>query len=1167
MPEIDSGKEKKEKHIKIYLNINMNKRVVLLRDVFCKPFKKQITQLFLIGAIGLIPVSAFAQAYQVTMKKSNAPLSSVIAELEKDSGYTFFYNDDQINLNKKISIDVTGASLETVLNQLFKNTDYSYRIVNNQIVISKTSGSSRDTMGGNTSQQQKSVTVKGIVKDAHGEPVIGASVVEAGTTNGTVTDFDGNFVLTLSGRDKHVLISYIGYATKKITLKEGQTSLNVILEEDSELLDEVVVVGYGTQKKVNLTGAVAAISSEDIKDRVQTNVLAAVQGTVPGVTVISRPGQTPSINFRGRGNLGTSSPLYVIDGAIADADLFSNLDPNSIESISFLKDAASSAIYGSRAAYGVVLVTTKTGKKEKMNVSYSGYVGLKMPTYLPDVLDSWDYAELLNEAFYNRDAANGKNAAYSNDEIAWFKDGSRPDYYPNTKWADLVLDNPVVTTQHSLNFSGGSDKVRFFSGLGYLYDDKFMPGQSSQRYNLDANVAADVTKWLTLKTGVKFIRSTNKTEHGVASIGNFLMVPSTMVAQQSNGEWGSIAGGKSATQSFMNGNPLRALSKNNWSNGKTDNTMIDLGFDLKPIEGLVISGQGAFKSWESKSKNYTALQENVKNFETGAEIPGTGVYTNEMNMLWQSENRQMYTLTARYDWTNKVHSIGVLAGTSYEHYNYERLYSKYKNFVTDDLKDITTGSEVSKDQPDVNSYGDPLREYKILSYFGRLNYSFNDRYLFEANLRADASSRFYKNNRWGIFPSFSAGWRINQESFMSDVKWVDNLKVRASWGTLGNINNVGNYDYFQLYNNGADYNFDNEAIKGVLESKPANEKLGWETVALTDIGVDFDIFNGLFSVTADYYIKNTSDILLSYNVPLETGIASNPSQNIAKVRNRGFELALTHRKTLGEFSYQVSANIATNNNEIMDMGESDDIINNGGDKIRYILRKGESIGSFYGLKTDGLYTQEEIDAGHYYTYGRTPRAGDIKYVPQREGLEWGSAINGEDRTIIGKDVPDFTYGINLNLQYKNFEFSLFGQGVSGTQAAFESEQVSAFMLNSNPRKFHLGRWTQENPNPHAVYPRIYGGHSLDDYNQYFSDYQLFDADYFRIKTISLGYRVPSNLVSKWGMSSLKFFLTGENLFTLRADHTMKDFDPEASSGRGIGSLGTKSVAFGVNVSF
>ncbi|WP_302572573.1 TonB-dependent receptor [Parabacteroides goldsteinii] len=1146
----------------------MNKRVILLKDVFCKQFRKQITQLFLVGAIGLVPISAFAQVYQITMKKSNAPLSSVIAEIEKESGYTFFYNDDQINLGKKISIDVTDASLDVVLNHMFKNTGYVYRIVNNQIVVSKSSeGGIARTSSVNTTQQQKSVTIKGVVKDAHGEPVIGASVVEAGTTNGTVTDFDGNFVLTVSGRDKHVLISYIGYTTKNITLKDGQTSVNVILEEDSELLDEVVVVGYGTQKKVNLTGSVAAISSEEIKDRVQTNVLAAVQGTVPGVTVISRPGSTPSINFRGRGNLGTSSPLYVIDGAIADADLFSNLDPNSIETISFLKDASSSAIYGSRAAYGVVLVTTKRGQKEKMNVSYSGYVGMKMPTYLPDVLDSWDYATLLNEAFYNRDASNGKNAAYSEDEIKWFRDGSKPDYYPNTKWADLVLDNPVVTTQHSLNFSGGSDKVRFFSGLGYLYDDKFMPGQSSQRYNLDINVAADVTKWLTLKSGVKFIRSTNKTEHGVASIGNFLMVSSTMVAQQSNGEWGSIAGGKAATQSFMNGNPLRALSKNNWSDGKTDNTMIDLGFDLKPVKGLVISGQGAFKGWESKSRGYTALQDNVKNFETGAEIPGTGVYTNEMNMFWQSENRTMYTLTARYDWSNKVHNIGILAGTSYEHYKYERLYAKWKDFVTDDLEDMTTGGEISKDQPDQNSYGTPLREYKILSYFGRLNYSLLDRYLFEANLRADASSRFHKDNRWGIFPSFSAGWRINQENFMQQIDWINNLKIRASWGTLGNINNVGNYDYFQLYNNGADYNFDNEAVKGVLESKPANEKLGWETVALTDIGVDFDIFNGLLSLTADYYVKNTSDILLSYNVPLETGIWSNPSQNIAKVRNSGFELALTHRKSFGDFSYMVSANIATNHNEIKDMGESDDIIQNGGDKIRYILREGESIGSFFGLKTDGLYTQEEIDAGHYYTYGRKPKAGDIKYVPQRENVEWGSAINGEDRTIIGKDVPDFTYGINLNLQYKDFELSIFGQGVSGTMAGFESEQVSAFMLNSNPRKFHLGRWTEENPNPRAVYPRIYGGHSLDDYNQYFSDYQLFDADYFRIKTISLGYRVPSNLISKWGMSSLKFFLTGENLFTLRADHVMKDFDPEASSGRGIGSLGTKSVAFGVNVSF
>lgn len=1121
---------------------------------------------FLLATFSSSANTAYAQSVRFSLDMENVTVREVLFNIEKKSEFYFTYNTAQINATRRVSVNVHHKTVTEILDFLFQGENIRYVIRDKHIALFKATGNatenkhSKETPTGQ--QPVKKVQLRGTVTDLQGIPVIGVNVIEKNApANGTITDTDGNFTLSVPA-DAKLTVSYIGYLSREIPVK-GQSVLTVTLQEDTKALDEVVVVGYGTQKKVNLTGAVSAISTDDIKDRVQQNVLAAVQGTVPGVTVISRPGQTPSINFRGRGNLGTSSPLYVIDGAIADATIFSNLDPNSIESISFLKDAASSAIYGSRAAYGVVLVTTKKGGKEKMSVSYSGYVGLKMPTYLPDVLDSWDYATLLNEAFYNRDPGNGKNAAYSDEEIRWFRDGSKPDYYPNTKWSDLVLDNPVVTTQHSLNFSGGSDKIRFFTGLGYLYDDKFMPGQSSQRYNLDASVTADVTKWLTLKSGVKFIRNTDKTDHGVAYIGNFLLVPSIMVGQQSNGEWGSIAGGKTATQSFITGNPLKALSSGNWSNGKTDNTMIDLGFDLKPVKGLTISGQGVFKGWESKSKGYTALQNNVKNFETGTEIPGTGVYTNVMDMTWQSSERTLYTLTARYDWSNNNHAFNILGGTSYEHYKYERLYSKYKDFVTDDFKDITTGAEISKDQPD----GDALYEYKILSYFGRVNYSFKDRYLFEANLRADASSRFYKDNRWGVFPSFSAGWRISQESFMNRANWIDNLKIRASWGTLGNINNVGNYDYFQLYSNEANYNFDNTAVQGVRESKPANTKLGWETVKLTDIGLDWDILDGLLSVTADYYIKNTSDILLGYNVPVETGIWSTPSQNIAQVRNRGFEMAVTHRKSFGDFSYMVSVNLATNHNEITDMGDSDDIIQNGGDKIRYILRKGESIGAFYGLQTDGLYTQEEIDAGHYYTYGRKPRAGDIRYVPQREDVAWGSAITGEDRTIIGKDVPDFTYGINLNLQYKDFELSVFGQGVSGTDAAFESEQVSAFMLNSNPRKFHMGRWTEENPDPHAVYPRIYGGHSLDDYNQYFSDYQLFDSDYFRIKTITLGYRVPSRVVSRWGMSALRLFLTGENLFTFRADKIMKDFDPEASSGRGIGSLGTKSVAFGVNVSF
>ena len=700
--------------------------------------KRQLFCALVACAVCAIPVNA--QSGTISLNKSNVSMHTIMQEVEGQSDYTFFYNDNQIKLDKKVSVKAQNATIEQVLAQMFKNSGYTYKIVNNQIIVSKANA----VAAVEKQQQQQAKKVTGCVKDALGEPIIGASVVEKGApTNGTITDFDGNFTLTVSGNE--LQISYIGYLPQVVKVQSGVTSYNVTLKEDTKTLDEVVVIGYGTQKKVNLTGAVASVSTDDIKDRVQTNVLSAVQGTVPGVTIISRPGSTPSINFRGRGNLGTSAPLYVIDGAIADATVFSNLDPNTIESISFLKDAASSAIYGSRAAYGVVLVTTKGGKAEKMNVAYSGYVGVKTPTYLPDVLDSWDYATLLNEAKYNANPSGGKNQAYTNEEIGWFRDGSNPDYYPNTNWADLVLDKHVLTTQHSLNFSGGSEKVRFFSSVGYVFNDNFMPGVTDDRYNLNLNLQSDVTKWLTLKTGVKYIRNSSDTKNGTPWIANFVLVPSIMVAQQSNGEWGSIAGGKDATQTFMNSNPLRTLSFDNWSKSTTENTMYDLGFDLKPIENLVISGQLDYKRYEYKSKSYSAEYPEVVHFETGKEIPGTGNSSpNSMSMYWISNSNMMTTLTAKYDLKLGQHAVNFLVGTSYEHYKSERLYSKRTDFVSDGLEDIEQGNNISKDLPD----GRGIVESKMLSYFGRINYSYKDRYLFEANLRADASSRFHKDNRF-----------------------------------------------------------------------------------------------------------------------------------------------------------------------------------------------------------------------------------------------------------------------------------------------------------------------------------------------------------------------------------------------------------------------------------
>lgn len=1008
--------------------------------------------------------------------------------------------------------------------------------------------------------EQNQIRISGIVSSSSGA-LNGVTVyIKEDESTATSTDENGSFSLRAS-MGQTLVFTTIGYETVEKTI--DNELINVTLIESTEALDEVVVVAFGTQKKENLTGSVASLDLNTVQNRVQPNLASAIQGTTPGVTVISRPGSEPSINVRGRGNLGTSAPLYVIDGAISDAAIFNNLDPNNIESVSFLKDAASSSIYGSRAAYGVILVTTKNGVAGQSNISYNGYMGFRSPTYLPKIVNSTQYAELMNEGMFNRNPEGGYNQAYTSEEILKFQEGSDPDYYPNTNWLDLALDKNVITNNHSINFNGGSGKINYFTSLGYNQDESFTPGSKSKRYNFATNLSSDIKKWLTVKANINYIRNQGNVENGLPHMMNFLIVPPTMVAKHSNGEWGSISGGNIATQTFINGNPLRAYSKDNWSNSTTENTVYNLGFDLKPIDGLKISGQGIMNRFEYKQKSYTALQEEVKNFETGSDIPGTGVNTNSMSMGWQSRQRMQYLGTIEYQKLFGEHDFKVLGGTSYENYSTQDLSASRRNFPTDGLEDINAGSSAGEDITN----GGGMINNKLLSYFGRVNYSYLNRYLFEANFRADASSSFFKDNRWGYFPSFSAGWKINEEEFLNDVSWIDALKIRASWGQLGNINNVGYYDYFQTYEISPSYNFDDEAVTGTRESKPANYGLTWETVTMTNFGLDADLFGGKLGIVADYYIKNTDDILMAYNTPIEVGLSANPSQNIGQVKNNGFELALTHGHYIGELKYHIGVNMTANKNRVLNMGESDNMIVNGGDKIRYINKVGAAIGSYYGYVTDGLYAQEEIDAGEYYRFGRVPNAGDIKYVPQREGVQFGDEITGEDRVVIGKDVPDFTYGLNLDLEYKNFDLSVFGQGVKGTTVGFESEQVWALFLNSAPRAYHLGRWNMDNPNSNALYPRIYGGSSLDDYNQNFSDFQLFSADYFRVKTITLGYTLPKHYAENLRLNNTRVFVTGENLFTIRGDDKMKDFDPESPTGRGLGALGIKSVAFGLSVNF
>lgn len=1007
---------------------------------------------------------------------------------------------------------------------------------------------------------QQSSTITGTVLDELGEPIIGATVkVKNNPAVGTITNIDGSFSLKVDPNEI-LEISYVGYKSQEV---KAQNGMRVMLQIDSKTFDDVVVVGYGVQKKVNVTGSIGTIDGSTLKDRPNADILATAQGQVAGVTIITRPGATPTINFRGRGSTGgASSPLYVIDGVISDATFFSRLDPNDIQSISFLKDAASSSIYGSRAAYGVVLVDTKKGKEGKPQINYNGYVGIKNATYRPKPLDAGWYVGLQAEGNYNDRVLAGQNPssidvnAIRNEYLA--NNLTNPDLYPNTNWFDLVLDDNATITSHSLSFSGGNKALRHNTSVGYVYDQSFIPGQSTNRFNFSSNLSSDITSWLTLRSNVKYILNRRKRKGSINYI-NLLYVPSTFAAKQSNGDYGTIQGypdgGKVGSANYALNNPLRSLEDGGWQNVDNTKYSITVGGDIKPLEGLEISGDLNYNYDDYKAKTYQNSWDNLTNFISKQELVGSN-RINKMDYDWRSSYRLLATGVARYNKTfGDKHNFGAIVGTSYEYFTYERLTASRSGFPNNDMTNIAGGSSV-KDGNYTN--GGEAYNNRLFSYFGRVNYNYDEKYLFEFNVRADGSSKFV--DKWGYFPSFSLGWRMSEESFMKDVTWIQNLKWRGSWGKLGNNSVVGNYDYYATYAMGNDYNFNDQLVNGIYTGKPASKMLTWEKVTITDLGFDLDLFDGRTGITFDYYNKITDDILLGYSLLNEVGASGNMSGNIGSLRNRGFELAARYGKTFGDFSFDVSANISKNWNKVLDMGASGTIYSD-----PWITAEGYPIGSYYVYKTDGLYTQEDIDSGNYtIANGRKPIAGDIKYVKTAD--DGTNVINGNDRIISKSDVPDFTYGLSMNFGYRDFDLSISGYGVSGVHTYFGSEMAIAYFNNANPKEYHLGRWTEENPNPNAVYPRIYTG-SGQAYNNLQSDFWLFDASFFRIKNITLGYSVPPVVSNKWGVSGLKLYLAVENPFTIRGDKRMKDFDPETASGRGQDSRGTQTFTFGVNVSF
>lgn len=999
---------------------------------------------------------------------------------------------------------------------------------------------------------QDVVTVTGTVRDTEGEAVIGASVMVVQQPNiGATTNLDGEFTLSKVSKNATIRISFVGMKTAEIRLA-GKTHLNVTLETDNELLDEIVVVGYGTQKKVNLTGAVNTIKNEELTNKATTSLTNALQGVLPGVTIISRPGNVGgdmgTINIRGRGNLGSSSPLFVIDGIISTEDNFQRLYSGDVESISILKDAAASAIYGSRAAFGVILVTTKKGKEGKTSFTYNGYLGWQTPTVLPKKLGSVDFAKLTDEAYTNA----GKDPIYKN-VMGEIESGKNPDLYPNNDWYSLLYKSSAPVQEHNLSISGGGQTRYFVSGT-WFNQASLIPGTMLDRFSVRANTEREFSDMFTLGTNISYSRDQQERKGDFSITDLDRMTPLT-VARHSDGSWGTVTGGEEATTLAEN-NPLRKLEEYGWMKKNSSRLNLTVNAIYKPIEVLTFNGSISYRAFDSNESKFENQVAPLIGFINKKPMGGTEHAPSKLTNEWYKSQTLISQLFATYAQSFGAHDISVLAGTQYEDFRRDFLKGERKQFASNSISELGAGSSSAENKDNDGN----IRESAFLSYFGRVNYAYDSKYLFEANVRFDQSSRFPKNKRIGIFPSFSAAWRITGEDFMKDVTWLNNLKLRASWGKLGNVSNVGYYDYFDALALGGAYTMDGVMQDGAWPAGLPNPNLTWETVTMTNLGLDLAVLNNKFDVQLDLFNKVTSGILLKMPTPYELGLSTASkdkeliSTNAGVVSNKGIELIANYREKIGDFNFVLTGNVSKIWNRVEDLNGLDDQISG-----VWIYRVGEPIGSFYGYKAEGLFKDKNDVENHIKQDSKTA-PGDIKYAD----VNGDKKFSADDRTILGNDVPYFTYGLNFSSNYKGIDLSIQGQGVADVMVYLSGETSQAFFNGASAKEYHLGRWTADNPNPNAIYPRLLP--SADNkHNTRTSSFWLYNADYFRIKNIVLGYTLPNAWTSKIGIERARIYATASNLFTIRGDKRMKDFDPEMASARGTyPNLKVMSLGFNIN---
>ena len=1088
--------------------------------------------------LSVLLLVSFTLSYgqNITLNLRNTTVSRAVTEIQKMYGYSVVVKSDGLDMERVVSVSLSGEDVKGALTKIFAGQPVDVEVNGRNVSIMKQASPSP--------QKDSAVDIKGIIKDEAGEPLIGASVLIKGKQGeGTITDFDGAYNLRVLPSDV-LVISFIGYKTIEMTVAD-KTVINASLVPDTEFLEATVVVGYGTQKKVNLSGAVSAVNLEETGEmRAVTNLSSSLQGVAAGMLAQQSSGEPgadeASVTIRGLGTLNSSSPLVVIDGVVGQ---MSDVNPNDVATMSVLKDAASSAIYGSRAANGVILITTKAGKEGQSKVTYNGKAGWSQVAMPIDVVSDYVvYMNTINQASANAGSVMPFGKAIIRE---WTENQGKNEIYCNTDWFDQIF-KPSFQTDHNLQFSGGNKDINYMVSLGYLQNNGTMKGTGYQRYSLRSNISADVTKWLRLNANISGYygrKDALDVSNIMSGLGN--SSPGTLPISSDGlhgGEW-APGGNNQAGNIYATISGYDRVQSNYKLTGK-------LGADITILPSLVWHNSFAANAnfYNLKQMNYP--DNYLWDLKNRVQLTNIGTTSNQLT----EQNDLDYTLVVdsylTWDVLPKIeeHNLSLTAGYNQEYRRYH-----WASAMAQDVLSSSTPTFDAAATP--SSMKGNSTDNAVRSFFGRINYDYKSRYIFEANLRADGSSRFALGHRWGFFPSFSAAWRISEEQWFN-VSKIDNLKLRASWGKLGN-NAVGDYATQLLYER-RNYVFGGTAVPGAGISAIVNDDLTWETTTMTDIGIDLSAFKGQLNWTFDVYNKITDDILIRASVPGVFGYLDAPYMNAGIVRNRGLETEISWKGGVGkDFTYGISANYSFVRNKVLKY--QGNVATYSGQRI---LLEGYGIYDYYVREVECIATQEKIDrmlTDGYIFYPSTPKPGDFIYKDQQKKGEVGyKIIDDNDRVIKGHSYPSHFFGLTLSAAWKGIDFSMMFSGVAGISQYLNSTWYTNVLKNGSVinRKF-LNAWSPTNQD--SKIPAITtndGGR-----NTVANDFWLQDASYLKLRNISVGYTFPTKWMDPF-VSRARIYFTGENLHTFTR---FEGLDPETGSSSNYPNVAR--FIFGLSVTF